>query len=161
MITAFFLALSILAVGLFSGLMYALVFLMQLKWDRQSAAEYIADIQPFLRVGKGNRTVALTLFVGLLAPIPALLNAYIVEQPVVAVLILLGLVVFGLGALAVTVGLNLPTYTALMSLDVRRPSRNWEDLRRRFYHLNLVRFLGSVTAFALFVAALAFWPAGA
>lgn len=148
------LALATLCVGLFGGLMFSLVVLLQPKWDRQSAAEYVADIQPFLEAGKGNRAVALTLFAGLLAPVPTLLGAATAE-PLIFVLVLLGLAVFGLGALGVTVALNLPMYTALMGLDARSPSEDWKDLRRRFYRLNLTRFVASLTAFALFVAALA------
>ncbi|NDJ59861.1 MAG: DUF1772 domain-containing protein [Chloroflexi bacterium] len=149
------LGISVLATGLFAGLMFTLIFLMQLKWNRQTAAEYIVDIQPFLEVGKGNRVIGFLLFVGLLAPVPALLGATAVTQSAVNVLLLVGMVVFGLGALGVTVVLNLPTYHAIMSLDAQAPADNWGDLRRRFYQLNLTRFLASFSAFALFIAAMA------
>jgi uncharacterized membrane protein len=149
------LALGIVCVGLFSGLMFALVVLLQPKWNLESAAEYITDIQPFLKVSKGNRFVTLTLFMGLFAPIPAFLSVNGAENSIVGTLILIGLIVFGIGALGVTVALNLPTYAALMRLDVQAISPTWTALRRRFYHLNLIRFLMSVTAFALLVAALA------
>ena len=68
------LAVGLLTMGLFSGLMFSLIVLLQPKWDQQSAAEYITDIQPFLKVGKGNPIVAGGLFVGLLAPLPAFLT---------------------------------------------------------------------------------------
>lgn len=141
---------GIVCVGLFSGLMMSLVVLLQPKWRQQSAAEYITDIQPFLRVGKGNRVVTLILFVGLLAPIPTLLGS----DPQTRILTLVGLIVFGCGALGITVLFNLPTYAALMRLNAQSPTPDWEALRQRFYYLNVLRFLGSTTAFALYLSAL-------
>lgn len=88
-------------------------------------------------------------------PIPAFLSVAGAENPIVSTLILLALIVFGIGALGVTVMLNLPTYTALMNLDVQAISPTWAALRQRFYQLNLIRFLTSVTALALLIVALA------
>lgn len=147
------LAVSLLTMGLFSGLMFSLVVLLQPKWDQQTAFEYITDIQPFLKVGKGNPMVMLVLFVGLLAPIPALLTDNVLTTEVSG-LVLLSLIVFAVGPLGVTVVLNLPTYTALLSLDAGQPAEQWADLRRRFYHLNLLRFIASTTAFILMISAL-------
>ncbi|MGF1505994.1 MAG: anthrone oxygenase family protein [Anaerolineae bacterium] len=149
------LAVSVLAAGLFSGLMFTLIFLMQLKWDRQTAAEYFTDIQPFLEVGKGNRVIALVLFVGLLAPIPALLGTGDLQTGAVTLLILTGMIIFGLGALGVTVVLNLPTYHAIMSLNPQSPDDSWQTLKQRFFRLNLMRFIASFVALLLFVAAIA------
>ena len=146
------LAVGLLAMGLFSGLMFSLVVLLQPKWDQQSAAEYITDIQPFLKVGKGNPIVAGVLFVGLLAPLPALLTNETVSAEV-NIFILVSLIVFTVGPLGVTVILNLPTYNAIMSLDAGKPAEYWVDLRRRFYRLNLLRFIASTTAFVLLITA--------
>lgn len=54
------LALGIVCVGLFSRLMFALVVLLQPKWNLASAEAYITDIQPFLKVNKDNPFVTLT-----------------------------------------------------------------------------------------------------
>jgi uncharacterized membrane protein len=64
------------------------------------------------------------------------------------------LIVFAVGPLGVTVILNLPTYDALMSLDAGQPAEHWVELRRRFYHLNLLRFISSTTAFILMISSL-------
>lgn len=148
------LAVGLVTTGLFSGLMFSLIVLLQPKWDQQTAVEYIMDIQPFLKAAKGNPLVALVLFVGLLSPIITLLTNDTVDTEV-TVLTLLGAILFAVGALGVTIVLNLPTYTALMALDARQPADDWARLRRQFYHLNLTRFVSSTTAFVLLIAAVA------
>jgi uncharacterized membrane protein len=140
--------------GLFSGMMFALVFLLQPTWNRQSAAEYVADIQPFLRVGKGNRAVSLILFLGLAAPFPAAIGTFAAGQTARAVLIAAGWLVFALGALGVTAVFNLPTYNAIMALDARAPDTRWASLRQRFHWLNLARLLASFAAFVSWLVAL-------
>lgn len=148
------LAVGLATTGLFSGLMFTLIVLLQAKWDQQDAAEYIPDIQSFLKTAKGHPMIALVLFAGLLAPIPALLMGGEVATPV-NVLLLLSTLVFAVGVLGVTVALNLPTYTAIMALDAQQPSAEWTRLRRRFYHLNLTRFVSSTTTFVLLIVAAA------
>lgn len=150
-VTVVVLGMSVMACGLFSGLMFSLIALLQPKWEQQTATEYITDIQPFLKVGKGNPAVSTVLFVGLFAPIPALIGVWDVEPNGVWWLMLVGWIVFSGGALGITVFFNLPTYTALMALDANSPAENWEALRRRFYYLNLSRFAASTTAFLLFI----------
>lgn len=143
---------TLLAMGLFSGLMFSLIVLLQPKWNQQTASEYITDIQPFLKVGKGNTLVAVALFTGILAPVLALLSNTGAET-IVNVLVLLGTVVFVTGAFGITVALNLPTYNAIMRLDAAQPTDDWVTLRQRFYRLNLARFLSSTMAFVLLIAA--------
>ena len=146
------LAVGLLTMGLFSGLMFSLIVLLQPKWDQQSAAEYITDIQLFLKVGKGNPIVAVVLLVGLLAPLPGLLTNETLSAEF-NILILVSLIVFAVGPLGVTVILNLPTYNAIMSLDAGKPAEYWVSLRRRFHYLNLLRFITSTTAFVLLITA--------
>lgn len=149
-VTAVTLGVSIFATGLFSGMMGMLVFVMQLKWDRQSASAYVADIQPFLAVAKGHPLIRAVLFAGLLAPLFAALSLS-GHQPGSAMLVLLGWLIFGAGVVGVTMRLNLPVYTALLVLDRAAPAADWRDLRRRFFHLNLTRMIASLIAFILFI----------
>ncbi|MCU0513087.1 MAG: DUF1772 domain-containing protein [Anaerolineae bacterium] len=154
-LTTLALAGGILCTGLFSGLMFTLVFLLQLKWQQQTATAYITDIQPFLRVGKGNRAVTLILIGGILGPILALLTGQGAAGAMVPLLTGLALLLFAAGAAGITLVFNLPVYTALMALDASAPAATWAALRRRFHRLNQARLLASFSAFGLLVAALA------
>ncbi|MCU0499819.1 MAG: DUF1772 domain-containing protein [Anaerolineae bacterium] len=148
--TAIALIIGTLCVGWFSGLMFSLVFLLQPKWDRQSASDYLRDLQPFLAVGKGNHAVSAILFIGLLAPLP---TVFTWPAPS-ASLSLIAVVIFGIAALGITIWGNLPLYTAFMALDPDHPDPSWSALRLRFYRLNLARWIGSSIALICLLLAL-------
>lgn len=146
---------AVLASGLFAGLMFSLLVLLLPKWRAMDAADYFRDIQPFLQVGKGNRAVALVLFLAVFAGPAALFLPGGPTGELWRVAVSTGSVLFIAGPLGVTLLFNLPLYTEIMAADPQDPPAGWGVLRRRFNLLNGVRFTGAVLAFLLFAIALA------
>ncbi len=144
---------SVTAVGLFAGLMLALVVLMEPTWNQRSMPDSIAELQTFLRVAKGHPVIAFLTFAGLLLPIPALILLWQMSNTTAFLLTLVGFLSFGLGVFGVTLRLNLPLYEVLMALEPDNPADRWELSRQRFYRLNRIRGLFSVLAHVCFLCA--------
>jgi uncharacterized membrane protein len=112
---------AVLASGLFAGLMFSLLVLLLPKWRAMDAADYFRDIQPFLQVGKGNRAVALVLFLAVFAGPAALFLPGGPPDGLWRVLVSAGSVLFIVGPLGVTLLFNLPLYREIMDVDPQAP----------------------------------------
>ncbi|NDJ52455.1 MAG: DUF1772 domain-containing protein [Chloroflexi bacterium] len=154
MLSSILIGLSVFAVGLFCGLMFTLVFIMQMKWNRQTGSEYMTDIQPFLEVAKGHWVIQIVMFTVILAPIGAAIALDGTASAITPALIWAGTIIFMIGVFGVTIALNFPVYDAMMSMSAEQPSDEWPQLRQRFFALNLSRMIASGISFLAFITVL-------
>lgn len=138
---------SIISIGLFAGLMMTLVFLLQRQWMKQQKDEYALYFKQFLLVAKGHPLVALLSFVSFIGPL------YLAVQfPDTIALWAAGLIFF-LGCFVVTVFLNLPIYRRVIAWKTTDDYASWQEVRARFFMLNIVRFASALTSLVLLLGA--------
>jgi uncharacterized membrane protein len=151
MILDFLLSISILSVGLFSGLMMTLVFLLQKQWKGLNKNEYLIYFRSFLLVAKGNPLISVLTFLSFLLPI-ALGIIHISNSNLLKGIILSASgVVFFIGCFIVTIILNFPIYNKVISWDKETDMADWEFVRTRFYILNIIRMSSSILSFFLII----------
>lgn len=143
---------SIIATGLFSGLMMTLVLVNQRIWAAQNAAAYIADMQTFLPAAKGHPVIATLTLLPFLAPIVAIV-AYAGDGGARLALVIAG-TLLAAGPFFVTLRFNFPIYDAIMGWEPGSEPAGWQAVRRRFYVLNLTRLLLAFSAMLCFLLAL-------
>jgi hypothetical protein len=139
------------ASGLFAGLMMTLVIALQPMWGALGADAYRQALQWFLPAAKGHPVITALTLLPIAAPLVVILVG---ATPFVSGLALAG-AVFSLGILIVTLRLNFPIYATIMGWQSTQDMDGWHDVRQRFYHVNLVRFMLALTAFVAFLVALA------
>jgi hypothetical protein len=69
-------------------------------------------------------------------------------------LTLVGLLAFWCGSILPSTFIAQPVYGVFMGWDIDAPPQDWRVARDRYFRVNVVRGLGSVTAFICFVVAL-------
>jgi hypothetical protein len=69
-------------------------------------------------------------------------------------LTLVGLLAFWCGSILPSTFIAQPVYRVFMGWDIDAPPQDWQVARDRYFRVNVVRGLGSVTAFICFVVAL-------
>ncbi|GEM_PF-3473155 len=149
MVLDFLFIISIISVGLFSGLMMTLVFLLQKQWERLSKNEYIIYFKGFLLVAKGNPLISVLTFLSFLFPIVLGIIHMLDNNSLKGIALLASGVVFFIGCFMVTLKLNLPIYNKVINWDSEDDAADWEIVRTRFYRLNIIRMSSSILSFFL------------
>jgi uncharacterized membrane protein len=149
MVLNFLLVILILSIGLFSGLMMTLVFLLQKQWEKLDKGEYMTYFRGFLLVAKGNPLVSILTFTSFLFPI--ILGAIHMQNNnfLKGIILLASGIVFFVGCFIVTMKLNFPIYNKVISWDRKNDAVDWEFVRIRFYRLNIIRMSSSILSFFL------------
>ncbi len=130
--------LSIIASGLFAGLMLTLVIVLQRMWRQMSPHDYIASMQRFLPAAKGHPVITAMTLVPILAPPLASFGFVRAGGWGLGVVSIVGALLM-LGVLIVTLRLNFPIYDAVMAWEPNTEPDNWQAIRARFYALNGIR----------------------
>jgi uncharacterized membrane protein len=148
------LIISIIATGLFAGLMLTLVVILQKMWLQMPPTDYMQSMQTFLPAAKGNPIITVITLLPILAPILALIDLRANPSSRTFLLTLMGLVL-AVGPFVVTLRFNFPVYNAMMNWQPEQPQAGWQALQMRFFVLNVVRLLLALAALLCFVLALA------
>jgi hypothetical protein len=90
----------------------------------------------------------------MLAPIAALFMLRESAGGLTFVLVLAGWMAFVAGAVLVSRFFAEPIYNVFLSWKTQSPPENWREARDRYFRLNVIRGLGSGTAFVLFLVSL-------
>ena len=143
------LLLALLSVGLFAGLMMTLVVIMQQQWNTLDKEEYIRYFKRFLLIAKGNPIITLLTLAAFILPV-VVGTEYILSGSTYsgAITIVAG-VVFFLGCFGVTMRLNFPIYAKVTGWQDVESVTDWEEVRKRFYTLNIIRMTSAVVSFIL------------
>lgn len=152
-LTSAALMVSIVASGLFAGLMLTLVVILERMWRAMSVTGYIHTMQSFLPIAKGNPIITLITLLPIVAPIPALIELNTASARTLFILALIGLVL-ACGPLLVTLRFNFPIYDAMMGWQADRPAQDWQAVRARFFRMNLIRLSLAFAAMVCFLMVL-------
>jgi hypothetical protein len=74
------------------------------------------------------------------------------------VLSAIGLLAFWCGSILPSTFIAQPLYGVFMSWEIDAPPQDWREARDRYFHVNVVRGLGSAVAFVCFVSAAMILP---
>lgn len=148
------LALGVLASGLFSGILVAVLFLLQKVLEGLDAREFTRVMQGFLPMArKAPINLVLTL-VGVLAPAVALLLGREEAGSFPWVLTLLGALIFLAGPFLISRYAAEPLYDVILGWKAQSPPADWRAVRERYFRINRLRTASSWLAFLLLVVAL-------
>jgi hypothetical protein len=152
---AIFLGLGVVTSGLFSGLLVAVLALLQQILKGLSGREFTVVMQRFLPLARRapvNYTLVLTSVV---APLTALLLGIGPIGSPRFVLTLAGMLVFLLNPLLTSTFAAEPLYNVILGWHPATPPADWERSRERYFRVNWLRLSGSLLSFLLLLAALA------
>jgi len=141
------LILALLSVGLFAGLMMTLVVIMQQQWNALDKEEYMRYFKGFLLVAKGNPIASVLTLASFVLPLVVGIVDLVSGSNYQGVITISAGVVFFLGCFGVTMRLNFPIYTRVIGWENVEAAADWEDVRRRFYVLNVIRMTSAVVSF--------------
>jgi len=143
-----------ISTGLFTGLLMTILAFFQRALKDLTASEFTLVMQRFLGVVRTHPLHCGLVITSLLAPIATLVLLGEHAGSLTFVLILVGLISFAAGPVLVSRYLVEPIYDVFSSWEIESPPETWREARDRYFHLNVIRGLGSVTTFVLFLVSL-------
>ncbi|MFP2904717.1 hypothetical protein ACLESD_06605 [Pyxidicoccus sp. 3LFB2] len=151
------LALGVFTSGLFSGLLAAVLFLLQKLLKGLTGAEFTVVMQRFLPVARKAPVNQVLVVVSMVAPVLALVLGRGQLGSARFLLILVGALVFVAGTFAVSRYAAEPLYDVILAWDARALPGDWLAVRQRYFRINQVRLVSSSLAFLLLLLAV-MWP---
>jgi uncharacterized membrane protein len=145
----------VVTTGLFTGLVLYIVGMFQPLLSRLSGAEFTVVMDRFLPAARKNFLNWLFTLTSLLAPVVALVLLRDHTDTAMFWLTLAGWLAFIAGPILGSRLVAEPLYDVMLGWDAHHPPADWLATRARYYRINAIRTTGSLTALALFVAALA------
>ncbi len=147
------LGLSVVATGLWSGLLLTVTTILHPMYARQDARGFAEDMRRFLPIARRSPTNYILVSALLIAPVVALVGMW--QQPSGAPFILtaIGLAATVLGPLLTSRYFAEPNYEVILGWDPNAVPSDWRIARDRYFRLNWIRAGLTWVAFALFVAA--------
>jgi hypothetical protein len=154
MIAEIGLGLSVVAAGLWSGLLLTVTTILHPLYASRDAGGFTADMRRFLPVARRSPTNYVLVIALLVAPVVALVGLW-QEQASGGVFVLTGagLAATVAGPLLVSDRLAEPNYAVILGWDPNQPPHDWQVARARWIRLNWARGALTWAAFALFLAA--------
>ncbi len=154
MITEIGLGPSVLAAGLWSGLLLTVTTILHPLYAARDAGGFAADMRRFLPVARRSPTNYVRVVALLVAPVVALVGLGL-ERAFGAAFVLTaaGLAATVAGPLLVSDRLAEPNYAVIQGRDPQHPPDDWRVARARWIRHNWVRGALTWTALALFLAA--------
>jgi hypothetical protein len=148
------LAISVFSTGLFTGLLMTVLFFFQRALRELSGSEFALVMKRFLGITRTHPLNYAMVLTSGFVPIAALLALREQVGSAAFLLTLVGLLAFWCGSILPSTFIAQPVYGVFMGWDIDAPPQDWRVARDRYFRVNVVRGLGSVTAFICFVVAL-------
>ncbi|HZB07673.1 MAG TPA: hypothetical protein VE525_01015 [Rubrobacter sp.] len=145
------LATSVFSTGLFTGLLMTVLFFFQRALRELSGSEFALVMQRFLGITRTHPLNYAMVLTSGFVPIVALREHV---GSAAFLLTLLGLLAFWCGSILPSTFIAQPIYGVFLSWEIDAPPEDWLRARERYFRVNALRGLGSVTAFICFVVAL-------
>jgi uncharacterized membrane protein len=146
---------SVFFTGLFTGLMFTFMLVIQRVLATLSASEYTVIMQGLIRGADDPPVVPAIVMISMLAPLYTLIHLRKHRQSLVFKLTLAGLLVFVAGVFVITIGINAPINNQIVKWSVESPPANWMTLRDQWNNINWIRTPASGLSFVLFMLTLA------
>ena len=153
MITEFWLGLTVVCAGLWSGLLLTLTTILHPMYADRDGAGFATDLARFLPIARRSPTNYLLVAGLVVAPIGALIGLRDEPTGLPFVLTALGLVLTVTGPLLVSRYGAEPNYDVILGWDPAALPTDWRAARRRYFAINWIRAGFTWAAFALFLAA--------
>ena len=147
---------SVIFTGLFTGLMFTFIVVIQRMLAPLSASDYTRIMQSLIHGADDPPLVPLVVVIGMVAPLVTLIKLRHARQSAVWKLTFWGWLVFVVGVFIVTVGINAPINNQIVKWPVQSPPANWMELRDRWNSLNWIRTPASGVSFLLFALSLVY-----
>lgn len=147
------LGIIVISTGLFTGLLMTVLFFFERALRDLSGTEFTIVMQRFLEITRTHPlNYAMVLTSGF---VPLALLVMLRKNPGSPsfVLIAAGLLAFWCGPVLTSRFVAQPVYGVFMSWEADSPPQDWREARERYFRANVIRGLGSATAFVCFVVA--------
>jgi predicted membrane channel-forming protein YqfA (hemolysin III family) len=145
------LAISVFSTGLFTGLLMTVLFFFQRALRELSGSEFALVMKRFLGITRTHPLNYAMVLTSGFVPIAALLALREQVGSAAFLLTLVGLLAFWCGSILPSTFIAQPLYGVFMSWEIDALPQDWRETRDRYFHVNVVRGLGSAVAFVCFV----------
>jgi hypothetical protein len=147
------LGLSVVATGLWSGLLLTLTTILHPMFAARGPAGFTEDMRRFLPVARHSPTNYVLVVALVASPVVALVGLW--RQPGSApfVLTAVGLAATVAGPLLMSIRLAEPNYAVILGWDPDAVPQDWGVARARYFRFNWLRAALTWTALGLFVTA--------
>lgn len=147
------LGLTVLSTGLFTGLLMTALFFFERALKDLSGPEFALVMRRFLKITRTHPLNYAMVLTSGIAPVAVL--AMLRENPggPSFVLTAIGLLAFWCGSILPSTFIAQPLYGVFLGWELDAPPPDWQAARDRYFHVNVVRGLGSAVAFVCFVIA--------
>jgi hypothetical protein len=147
------LGLSVVAAGLWSGLLLTLTTILHPLYAPQDGRGFATDMRRFLPIARRSATNYILVCGLLVAPVVALIGLRHEPAGAPFVLTAVGFAATVAGPLLSSRFLAEPNYEVILGWDPGAVPAGWRVARARYFRLNWIRAVLTWIAFALFVAA--------
>jgi uncharacterized membrane protein len=147
------LGLAVVSTGLFTGLLMTVVFFFERALKDLSGPEFALVMQRFLKITRTHPLNYAMVLISGLTPVAVLVMMRENAGSPSFVLSAIGLLAFWWGSILPSTFIAQPLYEVLMSWEIDALPQDWREARERYFHVNVVRGLGSAVAFVCFVIA--------
>jgi hypothetical protein len=138
---------AVISTGLFTGLLMTILAFFQRVLKDLTAPEFTLVMKRFLGVVRTHPLHYGLVITSIPAPVVVLFLLRESAGSMAFLLTLAGLVSFIAGPVLVSRYFVEPVYDVFLSWEVQSPPENWRAARDRYFGLNVIRGLGSGTAF--------------
>lgn len=147
------LGLSVVAAGLWSGLLLTVTTILHPMFAARGPAGFTEDMRRFLPIARRSPTNYVLVIALLVSPVVALVGLWHQFGSAPFVLTAAGLAATVTGPLLVSNRLAEPNYAVILSWDPDAVPQDWGVARARYFRLNWLRAALTWLALGLFVAA--------
>ena len=145
---------SAFAAGLFFGLMFTFVVVIQRMLVPLSASDYTRIMQNLIHGADSPPLVPMVVVVGMVAPLYALFRLRRATRSMTWKLTFWGWLVFLVGVFAVTMIINVPINNQIVKWNVQSPPSDWQEIRDRWNAISYLRTPAAGISFVLFMLSL-------
>lgn len=149
------LALGATASGLFSGLLVAVLALLQQILKRLSGPEFAVVMHRFLPLARRTPVNYILVLTAVFGPLAALLLGVGPAGSPRFVLTMAGMLVFLVSPLLVSTFGAEPLYNVILGWRPEAPPADWRDRRDQYFRINWLRLGGALLSFLILLVALA------
>jgi hypothetical protein len=147
------LGLSVVASGLWSGLLLMLTTILHPLYAPLDGTGFATELRRFLPIARRSPTNYVLVSALVLAPVLALVGLWSEPTRAPFVLTALGLAATVAGPLLTSQFLAEPNYEVILGWNPAAVPDDWRTARARYFRFNWIRGVLTWTAFALFLAA--------
>ena len=146
---------SVFFTGLFTGLMFTFMLVIQRMLVLLSSTEYTSIMQGLIHGADDPPVVPAIVVISIVAPLYILIQLRHHRENPIFKLTLIGLIIFVIGVFGITIGINAPINNQIVKWSVQAPPANWMVLRDQWNNINWIRTPASGLSFVLFMLTLA------